>query len=295
MPPENENCGILYGVASAMLFSIMAVASQQLPASISSSQISTFRGLFTALVLLPVVYFDLKKVFDLKVTRSIWIRSISGGIAVICYFFNLEHTSAANAKALSNTNPLYVAAFAFLFYKEKLLRIEVMGLIVLIYGTFLLAWDLNQDGGKIQWFVGSIGSLFTAAAYLSLKRASQKFSPKLIVFCFGVAVAFVSALVPGQWSIPNREQLFWLFIVGGAGLGGQIYLTFSYMHLKNSVASALTLLQSLLLIGYDIAWSGRLVPGVGLWANSLILVGMMLMVVWRKKQTSIQNSVVSKS
>lgn len=295
MPLENETSGIIYGSASAILFAIMAISSQQLPANISASEISTFRGLFTAIALLPVVFFDLKILFNLKTTRSIWIRSISGGIAVISYFFNLEHTSAANAKALSNTNPLYVAIFAFFINKERLSKLELTGLIVLIYGTFLLAWDMNQDGSKTQWFVGSIGSVFTAAAYLSLKRASGKFSPELIVFSFGLAVAFVSPFVPGQWSIPNAEQLFWLFIVGATGLGGQIYLTYSYIHLKNSVASALTLLQSLLLIGYDIAWSGRLIPGVGLWANTLILFGMMLMVVWRNKQASIQYSSVSKT
>mgnify|MGYP003390377276 CR=1 FL=1 len=283
MPPENEASGLLYGVVSAILFSVMAVASQQLPSSISSSQISTFRGLFTALALLPFVLPHLKKLFDIKATRSIWIRSISGGIAVICYFYNLEFTSAANAKALSNTNPLYVAIFAWFMYREKLSRIELAGLVVLVYGACLLAWNLNLNGSNTQWLVGCVGSFFTAVAYLSLKRASGKFTTPFIVFTFGVAVAIVSAITPGKWAMPNSTEFFWLSVVGAAGLGGQIFLTFSYMNLKNSLAAALTLLQSLMLIAYDLTWSGRLTSGVGLWGNCLILFGMALMVVFRKK------------
>lgn len=286
MQPEKESSGLLYGVVSAVLFSIMAIATQQLPSSISSSQISTFRGVFTALALLPYAFPHLGKLTNLKLSRSIWIRSISGGIAVICYFYNLEHTSAANAKALANTNPFYVAIFAWLVYKETLSKLELLGLVILLYGTGLLAWNLNQVDSTTQWLVGSIGSLFTAMAYLSLKRASGKFPTPIIVFTFGIAVALVSACAPGAWAVPNAQELFWLMLIGATGLGGQIFLTFSYIHLKNSVASALTLLQSLLLIAYDITWSGRLTSGPGLWGNLLILIGMALMVIWRKKASA---------
>ena len=106
MQPENEGLGLLYGVVSAVLFSIMASASQQLPSTISSSQISTFRGLFTAIALFPYALPHLKKLLDFKLARSVWIRSISGGIAVICYFLNIELYIAADAHAQANTNPI---------------------------------------------------------------------------------------------------------------------------------------------------------------------------------------------
>lgn len=283
MQPENEGLGLLYGVVSAVLFSIMAIASQQLPSTISSSQISTFRGLFTAIALFPYALPHLKKLLDFKLARSVWIRSISGGIAVICYFFNLEFSSAADAKAMANTNPFYVAIFAWFLYRERLTKFEFVGLVILLYGAWLLAWNMNQDDSGLQWIVGNIGSFFTAIAFLSLKRASGKFPTFVIVFTFGVAVAIVSAITPGKWAMPNGMEWMWLTLVGATGLGGQIFLTYSYMNLKNTVASALTLLQSLLLIGYDLAWTGRLNSGIGLWGNVLIMIGMSLMILWKKK------------
>lgn len=283
MQPENEATGLLYGVASAVLFSIMAIASQQLPSTISSSQISTFRGLFTTIALFPYALPHLKKLLDFKLARSVWIRSISGGIAVICYFFNLEFSSAADAKAMANTNPFYVAIFAWFLYRERLTKFEFVGLVILLYGAWLLAWNMNQDDSVLQWIVGNIGSFFTAIAFLSLKRASGKFPTFVIVFTFGVAVAIVSAITPGKWAMPNATEWMWLSLVGATGLGGQIFLTYSYMNLKNTVASALTLLQSLLLIGYDLAWTHRLDSGLGLWGNVLIMTGMAIMIFWKKK------------
>jgi drug/metabolite transporter (DMT)-like permease len=290
--PENERLGLLYGVVSAAMFSLMAIASQQLPSTISSSQISTFRGVFTAIALFPFALPHLSRLVDFKSTRAVWIRSISGGIAVICYFFNLEFSSAADAKALANTNPFYVAIFAWFLYRERLTRFEFVGLVILLYGAWLLAWNMNQDDSGLQWIVGNVGSFFTAIAFLSLKRASGKFPTLAIVFTFGVAVAVVSALVPGKWSWPDAQGWFWLCLVGATGLGGQIYLTQSYMNLKNTVASALTLLQSLLLIGYDLVWTGRLTSGVGLWGNLLILIGMALMIVWKKKPAPVAAAVL---
>lgn len=292
MQPENEATGLLYGVASALLFSIMAIASQQLPSTISSSQISTFRGLFTVIALFPYALPHLKKLLDFKLARSVWIRSISGGIAVICYFFNLEYSSAADAKAMANTNPFYVAIFAWFLYRERLTKFEFVGLIILLYGAWLLAWNMNQDDSGLQWIVGNVGSFFTAIAFLSLKRASGKFPTFVIVFTFGIAVALVSAATPGKWAMPNATEWMWLSLVGATGLGGQIFLTYSYMNLKNTVASALTLLQSLLLIGYDLAWTHRLNSGMGLWGNVLIMIGMAIMIFWKKKPIPVASAVM---
>lgn|GEM_PF-3110439 len=292
MQPENESLGLLYGVASAILFSVMAIASQQLPSTISSSQISSFRGLFTVIALFPYALPHLKKLLDFKLARSVWVRSVSGGIAVICYFFNLEFSSAADAKAMANTNPFYVAIFAWFLYRERLTKFEFVGLVILLYGAWLLAWNMNQDDSGLQWIVGNVGSFFTAIAFLSLKRASGKFPTNVIVFTFGVAVALVSAATPGNWAMPNAMEWMWLILVGATGLGGQIFLTYSYMNLKNTVASALTLLQSLLLIGYDLAWTGRLDSGVGLWGNVLIMIGMSLMILWKKKPVPVPAAIL---
>ncbi len=293
MQRDNESAGLLYGLTSAILFSVMAVASQQLPSHISSSQISSFRGLFTVVALFPYALPHLKNLTDFKTTRSIWIRSISGGIAVICYFYNLEYSSAADAKAMANTNPFYVAIFAWVLYREKLTRFEFIGLLTLLSGAWLLAITMYQSDSSLQWIVGNIGSFFTAIAFLSLKRASGKFPTQVIVFCFGVAVALVSALTPGRWAMPSSVEWSWLLLIGATGLGGQIFLTYSYMNLKNTVASALTLLQSLMLIGYDLLWTGRLNQGVALWGNILILLGMTMMIFWKHRPATASSAIVA--
>lgn len=283
MPLRGNNKGIFFGISAAFVFAVMAVLSQMLPPHISSSQISTVRGILTAVCLLPFITKDWPQLLDYKLAKFVWIRSFAGGVAVAIYFFNLKYTSAANAKALANTSPFFAALFGWFLFQEHLSKKEIIGMFLLAFGAWFLAIELNRHSEDLQWIVGSVGSLFTAVAYLSLKKASAKYSPSLIVFTFGVAVALVSSLSPGSWGIPSSSELFILLLTGFCGLIGQVFLTYSYINLKNATASALTLMQSVFLIVYDLFWSGRLVVGAAFWGNILIFVGMTVMILAKEK------------
>lgn len=279
----SESYGYTAAILSAACFASMAMFVQQISPNVPASQISCFRGLFTVVGLFYFVRPHVLPLLDFKNSRSVWFRSIAGAIAVLCYFWNTTHGSAAEAKALANINPFYVAIFSWLFFKEKLNSRELAGLGVLITGALFLVWNISQTKSEVIWIVGNLGAVFTGIAYLSLKRASGKFPAHAIVFCFGLCVMIVSALGPGAWSVPNSKDWLYLVLVGLTGLSGQIFLTQSHLHLKNAIASSLTLLTSILLIFYDIILTQKMSTGYDLLGNILILVGMGAMTFWKKK------------
>jgi len=127
-------------------------------------------------------------------------------------------------------------------------------------------------------FVGNAGALFTAAAYMSLKKAAQSFSAYNIVFVFGICTVAVSLAWPGDWIYPRPEDLFSLFGIGLLGLLGQIFLTKSHTHLTNASAAALTLLTSVFLILYDAIWTAKLVDGAAIVGNVVILMGVLFVI-----------------
>ncbi len=277
--------GLLCAILSAAAFAVMTILVQKTSSHIPASEISCFRGLFTVIGLLYFVRPNLKILLDFSESRSIWFRSIGGAIAVLCYFWNATNGPAAEAKALANTNPLYVAFFSWLIFKETLNKKELLGLLILVSGAWVLVIGMDGERSSIAWIVGNIGAFFTAIAYLSLKRASGKFPALVIVFCFGLCVMLVSSLGPGHWVLPRGFDWIYLSCIGLTGLAGQIFLTHSYIHLKNTVASAMTLLTSLCLIFYDIFWTHKLSLGIDLVGNFLILTGMALMIFWKRKPT----------
>jgi drug/metabolite transporter (DMT)-like permease len=270
----------------------MAIFVQQISSSVPASQISCFRGMFTVVGLFYFARPHIMSLLELKESRAVWFRSIAGAVAVLCYFWNTTQGSAAEAKALANINPLYVAIFSWLIFKEKLNPRELLGLIILILGALILVWNISQTKSEMIWIVGNLGAVFTGIAYLSLKRASGKFPAHAIVFCFGLCVMIVSALGPGDWSIPQGQDWRWLCLVGITGLSGQIFLTQSHLYLKNAIASSLTLLTSILLIFYDTILTQNLNTGYDLLGNIFILIGMGAMAFLKKKPVSVAGAIL---
>lgn len=260
----------------------MAVFVQQVGTNLPASQISFIRGLFTFCLLTPACYKKVGALARLKESKAIWFRSIAGAVAVLCYFYNTTHGSAAEAKALANINPFYVAILSWYFFGERLSRKEALGLGILLYGAGLLAWRMSSLGQNSQWLIGNFGALFTSVAYLSLKKASAKHPATLIVYCFGFCIMLISAFGPGDWIIPQSHDIIWLSLIGITGLMGQLFLTHSHIHLKNTVASSLTLLTSIILIAYDGIITLRL-NNTSLIGNSLILLGMAVLIVNRSR------------
>lgn len=264
---NQSSLALIIGITSAFIFSLNAILVQQSAELLSVSQSTFFRGLITFLCLLPWSYKNLHQLFNGK-SFYLWLRAFSGGIAVIFYLLNTALGSAAEAKALANIAPLFVAIMAYYFYEEKLSKIELTGLSFLSLGGMLLIFKMSSDSHL--WVSGAVGAFFTGLAYLSLKQASLRFSKSLIVAGFSLGVMMTSLLYgllsPAEvWITPKGKDYFWILGIGLTGLLGQVSLTYSHLYLKNAVASALTLLTLVFLVFYERIF-------FGIWPSSQVVV-----------------------
>lgn len=275
MPHNQYHKGMVSGCLSAVAFFLMTIISQRLSNTIPSTQLSTYRGLITAVLLSPFIFSKLHVITNLRTSHSAWLRSLFGAAAVCCFFINLQYTSAASAKALSNTSPIFVLIFAAATLKQKIDHKELASSGLIALGSVILAGILSNADGWQQTTIGVIGAIFTALAYITLKEATRKHSSNEIVFCFGICVAIVSWMVSSNWRTPTPTQYLTIFSIGLLGTVGQVLLTMSYKYLSNTTATALTLLQSVALVGYDIAMSSFHGP-LEILANTVILIGVLI-------------------
>lgn len=280
---SDHQIGIISGILSALAFALMATSVQKVSTDIPIQEISFTRGLISFLFLIPMNLKHIPLIFDTK-AKYVWFRSMAGASAVICYFWNTSQGSAAEAKALGNISPLFVAIFSYLFYNERLSKKEFIGLSILITGAILLVVHIQGTQGNMVYLIGLLGSFFAGIAYLSLKQASANFSKTLIVLVFSFCVMIVSFLTPSKsWIMPHGIDLFWLLSVGIFGLLGQVLLTLSHLKLKNAVASSLTLLTLIFLILHEVIFLEVKLPEQSILSYLGIIFGM-LMMVWSKQK-----------
>jgi len=105
----------------------------------------------------------------------ILFTAISGSvIAPVIYLNGLNNITAVNASLLMNVEVLFIIIIGILILKEKFRKKELIGLILIITGTVLLATNGNINNISIT---ESIGTLFviTSAFFWSLDTTFSKF------------------------------------------------------------------------------------------------------------------------
>ncbi len=294
-PPENKKqifsisplLSVFFGVLSALIFSFTPIAVQMTPKSIGIGELLFYRGLTAVLCISPFVWREIPKLFDKK-AALIWIRSIAGALGLYCYFVNTGTGGAAAAKAMVNLSPSFVAIFSFLFFKETITKRQLIGVCISILGVMALVQQNLTGPESLQWYaIGLAGAAFTGVAFMSLRQATQLFSPALIVWTLSILTMSVSAHSlknnPLQF---DKTSWFWLLAVTISSLLGQITLTLSYIALNATVATMLSLITLVMLVIYDFAVSRQIPNSNHLIPYALILSGILVLIRIKRKSPS---------
>lgn len=229
----DSRLGFLFSILSGFSFGLMSFL-VNLSSKTPSAELVFLRGLFCCFVLLPFVGRQLKLLLTKQAT-SLWIRSAAGATAMLCLFWNLQHTKVGTATALSNLAPVLVTLLSWRLFGEKITVREAAAIMLTVFG----ALTLYRSGiSSTIAAVGFFGALCVSVAQLALRRAALKFSPSLVVWCMSLMTVFAAPLAPTtSWLVP-KQDLAVVFGVGLTGLLGQVFMTFAYMHLRASLASA---------------------------------------------------------
>lgn len=189
------------------------------------------------------------------------------GVAInqIFFFEGLNLTNPVDAAILHATCPILVLLFATWIIRERIIWINVVGVVIGATGAVLLILSgLNQ-----ALFEGSLkGNLFiminnTAyAMYLVLiKPVMSKYHPLTVmkwVFIFGfLAVAPFTAhtLVGLEWSLISGSVMYALiYLVIGTTMIAYLLTTYSLQHVKASAAGYYIYLQPVMAAIVGLVW-----------------------------------------
>ena len=105
------------------------------------------------------------------------IRGVLGTSALICIFFAIRNMPLSISTVIQYTYPIFISIFASFFINEKISRnlffslvIGWLGVLIILNPTHLSA--INVEIKNITILIAFLGSIFTALAYISVKKLS---------------------------------------------------------------------------------------------------------------------------
>lgn len=160
---------------SAFLSAFAAITQKKVLFDIGALQFSFLLSLINLVFSIPFFFFiDYQTINSINLSVLL-IKSIIGVAAFFCVMLSLKNLEISNALPFLALTPGFVAVFAFLFLGESLKIIEVIGLVFLIAGTFILESKNSKElffpfsiffKSKYHRFILIALLLFTASSIL---------------------------------------------------------------------------------------------------------------------------------
>ena len=144
------------------------IIGKYLNTNIEAVELAFFRWFFVLLFIFPTLFFvNVKKI--IRVTKeNIFIMSALALLGITLFntivYSALKSTSATNALLINSTTPLMILFFSYVFYKTKILKIQVLGIIIstfgvaflILKGNILNILDLESHSGDLYILLSSL-------------------------------------------------------------------------------------------------------------------------------------------
>lgn len=229
--------GALLIIFSALSFSIMEIAVKVSGAGIPVMEQVFARNFITLFISGFVMIKDREKFFpDKQNIVSIVCRSASGYLGIIAYFYATNNMILADASVLQKTSPFWSSLFAFIIIKEKIIKVQWIGLIIAAIGSiFVIKPAMNSN--VFPALVALSAAMFAGISYAIIGSLKGKESNSLIIFYFSLFSCLLSLFFIKSFVMPNMFELLMLLLIGIFAGSGQFFLTIAYKKAPVSAVS----------------------------------------------------------
>ncbi len=241
-PIVNPYLAVLVGVF-AVSFSALFVRLTTAPALI----IATYRLLFTFLILAPYAIFR----YRTELVSISWKqRGLAAGSGVclalhlVTWFISLRYTSVASSVVLVTTQPVFVVIGSWIFFREKVSRLAMMGGALALFGSFIIGAADFQIGREAFWgdLLALSAAIFVSGYLLIGRRLRSGISlPVYTFYTYGssalvLIIASLASRTPFAPYSP-RDWIIFLALAIVCTVIGHTIFNWVLRHVQASVVS----------------------------------------------------------
>ena len=237
-------------VLASFFFSLMTLCVKNIDKRIPIYELVFFRSLLSLMITLSII--NLKNINPWGENKPLLIlRGLLGTLALVCIFFAIRNMPLGISTVIQYTYPIFISIFAGIFINEKITKNIVFALIIGWFGMLVILnpsqlSNINVEIENVYITIAFLGSIFTALAYITVKKLSFTEDIYVIIEYFPlVSLISLSPIVLINWVTPNMNELIWIFGIGLFTQLGQTFLTVGLKNFPASEASAINYLQVL--------------------------------------------------
>lgn len=223
--------GLWYMIGGAFSFSLMSLAVKLVGQRIPSQEVVLVRGAMNAAFSYALLRRAGVRPWG-EHPRALALRGLFGFSSMSCLYFALVRLPLADATVLQYTSPVWTALLAVWVLGERMRPWEaalagasLAGVVLIARPSFLFGaaaprLDLLAVAASLA------GAMFSAAAYVTVRKLGRTEHPLVIVFYFTLVT--VPASLPGALTNlvqPTAREWLVLLAVGVTAQFGQVFLT----------------------------------------------------------------------
>lgn len=239
----------------ALFTSIISVSFAAILIKLSSAEplsIAFYRLLFTAILILPfVIFFKNTRDEIRKIPKKTLLIMILIGFILAAHFAfwitSLKYTSVASSVILVTAHPILVGPVSHFFFKEKLSKINSIGIITSVIGVIILVMGNRQPGvetidtlqGNILAILGGVMAGLYILGGRKIRKTVSVASYAFIVYSISAVVLLALCIIFNAELINISLTDFEIFIAMAiiAGLFGHTLYNWALKHVRASLAS----------------------------------------------------------
>ncbi|MEL6536217.1 MAG: DMT family transporter [Bacteroidota bacterium] len=229
--------GVRYMLLAIFFFSLMNVFVKLVP-NIPSVEVVFFRSVVSL-----AISFSLLRAQKVSIWGNnrpiLFLRGLTGAIALILYFTTLQKIPLATAVTLQFLFPIFATIFGVFIVKEKVHLWQWVFFGLSFAGILVInGWDAQFSNYYLM--LGILSAVFGGLAYNMVRKLKGSEHPLVIVLYFPL----VTLPIAGSWSAavwvqPQGWEWLYLIMVGLCTQIAQYFLTKSYQLEEISKVSSL--------------------------------------------------------
>ena len=267
--------------------------------------VAAIRFLFAVITLVVFCYLQFGKKFKLfKFSKKEWWYLFLAsflGIFLTIYFFNLglKTTSAINGSLIIATSPAITALFANIILRNKLTRLQWIAiclsffgvLLILLKGDLKVLLELSFEPGDIYILMMAI--VFSMSQIVIIKYLSHIDSILLTTITTLISWVIFALFSINEISVTTLplDYKFWVSILSMGILGSGIaYTAFYYCVVKVGATTSSLYMNLIPFFTVLLAFPfGEEIYGIQLFGGLIIIVGLLVFGISKKKQMITEN------